>query len=48
MHRMGFEPMKLSLSELESDPLDHSGTCAIINILYYINNYTIYFYLYSF
>ena len=25
---MGFEPMRLSTSELESDPLDHSGTCA--------------------
>ena len=34
MHRVGFEPTKLSLSELESDPLDHSGIYA----LYYIYN----------
>ena len=32
MHRVGFEPTKLSLSELESDPLDRSGIYALYTI----------------
>lgn len=32
MHRTGFEPARLTPSELESDPLDHSGTYAMINV----------------
>ncbi len=30
MHRVGFEPTRLSPSELETDPLDRSGICALI------------------
>ena len=30
MHGVGFEPTRLSPSDLKSDPLDHSGIRAII------------------
>ena len=36
MHRTGFEPARLAPYELESYPLDHSGTYAAI-VLNYIN-----------
>ena len=29
MHRVGFEPTRLSPPELKSGPLDHSGICAL-------------------
>ncbi len=41
MHRVGFEPTRLSPSELETDPLDHSGICALNNYYNFFLNYLI-------
>ena len=52
MHPVGFEPTHLSISVLETDPLDHSGTNASLLLLFSLilipTFYFIFFFLFLF
>ncbi len=51
MTGVGFEPTRTNTSELESDPLDHSGNQSVMGycpINIYISFFKLYFYVFMF